>query len=114
MGIAALLITSKKCSREIIVKAAKDASLIVYAVFQEKIELFIALIEAGVNINASNPKGETALHIACKKGNSVAVKILLQICHYPMLKSFYYTNILILVSKTIEDTVAEWSRCTSC
>ena len=45
---------------------------------QEQAELLTALIEAGVNINASSSKGETALHIACKKGNSKVTKLLLQ------------------------------------
>ena len=78
MGITAVLITSKKCSQEDLAKAIEDASLLMYAVLQEKAELLTALIEAGVNVNASNSKGETALHIACKKGNSKAAKLLLQ------------------------------------
>ena len=78
VDIAAALITSKKCSQEDLAKAIEDASLLMYAVLQEKAELLTALIEAGFNVNASNSEGETALHIACKKGNSKAAKLLLQ------------------------------------
>ena len=56
----------------------KDEYPLIYAVLQEKAELLTALIEAGINVNASTFKRETALHIACKKGNTKATKLLLQ------------------------------------
>ena len=78
IDVAAALITSKKCSHEDIAKATEDAGLLICAVLQEKAQLLTALIEAGINVNATNSKGETALHIACKKGNSEATELLLR------------------------------------
>ena len=78
METATILITSKKCSREDIVRASKDASLLLYAVFSDNVELLTALIGAGIDISQSNSKGETALHAACKEGNIEATQLLLQ------------------------------------
>ena len=78
MDITAALVTSNKCDREDIVKATKDAPLLFYAVLQQKAELLTALIKAGINLNASNSKGETALHKACEEGNYITTELLLQ------------------------------------
>ena len=78
IDVAAALITSKKCSHEDIAKATEDAGLLICAVLQEKAQLLTALIETGINVNATNSKGETALHIACNKGNSEATELLLR------------------------------------
>ena len=80
MDKATVLINSKKCSHEDIVKVTKKSSLIISAVYSDNIELLINLLRAGpgVDINTSNSKGETALHIACKEGKTTATKLLLQ------------------------------------
>ena len=78
MDITAALVTSNKCDREDIVKATKDVPLLFYAVLQQKAELLTALIKAGINLNASNSKGETALHKACEEENYITTELLLQ------------------------------------
>ena len=82
METATILITSKKCSREDIVRASKNESLLIHSVFSDDGELLTTLIDAGVDINIliskSNSKGETALHAVCKKGNIKATQLLLQ------------------------------------
>ena len=49
-----------------------------FAVNSDNQELLTNMLRAEVDINMSNSKGETALHIACKEGNTTATKLLLQ------------------------------------
>ena len=78
METTTILIASKKCSHQDIVRVNKDAYLLSYAISSDNVELLTALIDAGVDINKSNSKGETALHAACKEGSIKATQLLLQ------------------------------------
>ena len=76
MDKVAVLFTSKKCEDIMIV--TEKSSLLFSAAHSDNLELLTASLRAGVDINTSNSKGETALHIACKEGNTKATKLLLQ------------------------------------
>ena len=78
MDKATVLFNSKKCSHEDTMKVTEKSSLFFSAAYSDNLELLTALLRAGVDINTSNSKGETALHIACKEGNTKATKLLLQ------------------------------------
>ena len=63
---AQVLIISKKCSHEDIVKASKGEHLH-QTVLSKHIKQFLALLcTPKCNVNATNSEGETALHIACR------------------------------------------------
>ena len=78
LDYANVLIISRKCSNENILKAPESSLLLHQAVSSHNMELLTLLSNAGVNINMSNSDGETALHIACREGNIKATRFLLQ------------------------------------
>ena len=71
---AEVLITSRKCSHEDVVKATESAFLLHRAVVSNKPKLvYWLLMVQGWNVNTTNSASETVLHLACRARNSIAV-----------------------------------------
>jgi len=62
------------------VLALKDVGLVrafITAARENNLEKMKKLVEAGVDINCTDPDGRTALHVACAKGNPIIVEYLI-------------------------------------